>query len=63
MRCSPQVYGVVYECINFLKNDIDSILNKFHFKNLLIKGKEYQNIDIFADSEVLKGDFLICSLN
>lgn len=38
-------------------------MNKFHFKTLVIEGKEYPNIDIFADSEVLKGDFLVCSLN
>jgi histidine ammonia-lyase len=63
MRCSPQVYGVVYDCLDFLKKDLDSILNKYHFNTLVLDGKEYANIDIFADSEVLKGDFLVCSLN
>ncbi len=63
MRCAPQVYGVVYECLEFMKKDLDSILNKFHFKKVHIEGQEFDNIDLWADTEVLKGDFLVCSLN
>ena len=63
MRCSPQVYGVVYECLNFVSDNFDVILNKFHFRNIVIEGKEYPNLDLSADNEVLKGDFLVCSLN
>ncbi len=63
MRCSPQVYGVVYECLEFIKKDFDCILNKLHFRRIHIEGEEFDNIDLSADTETLKGDFLVCSLN
>ena len=46
-----------------MKKDLDSILNKFHFRKVYIEGQEFDNIDLWADTEVLKGDFLVCSLN
>lgn len=49
MRCSPQVYGVVYECLEFLKKDFDSVLNRLHFKKIEIDGEEFENIGLSAD--------------
>lgn len=46
-----------------MKKDLDNVLNKFHFRTLTVKGEEYPNVDFSGDREVLKGDFLVCSLN
>jgi len=32
MRCSPQVYGVIYDCLVELEAIAEQSLNKMHFK-------------------------------
>ena len=64
MRCASQAYGVVYDCLEHLEEKFGDIANMFHFKYIkLDDGKSYANMNLYSDSGVLKGDFLICSMN
>jgi histidine ammonia-lyase len=63
MRCSPQVHGVVYDCLTEVEAAFESAANKFHFKYLHLNNKKYSNMLLRSDGLTLKLDFLICSLN
>lgn len=62
MRCSPQVYGVSYDCLSELKKTATYLLNKPHVKNVVINGLTLPNILLESDTYALKMDFLLCSL-
>lgn len=62
MRCSPQVHGVAYDCLEEIKCKVNLLINKPHHKFIEVNGKTIQNLLLESDTFSLKMDFLICTL-
>lgn len=63
LRCSPQVYGVVYDCLSELKDQLELTLNKPQFRYISLNGIKMRNLSFRSETETLILDSLTCSLN
>ena len=44
LRCTPQVHGVVYDCMTQIENQLPKSLNKPQGKTVTINGKKMRNL-------------------
>lgn len=62
MRCTPHVYGVVYDSLHDLEGKLPSLINRPHCKNITIGDCTMPNLLQESDTFSLKLDHLICAL-
>lgn len=63
LRCSPQVYGVVYDCLYELEERLQLSLNKPQFRFITLNGVKLRNLSYRSEMETLMIDSLVFSLN
>lgn len=63
LRCTPQVHGVVYDCLEEVRNSLPGLLNRPQTRTFSLNGRTVRNLALRANSEVLQLDNLVLSIN